>query len=112
MLGGPPIPSELTIVPTHYDAELGCLHVQFENVADPVEARNSILESLQEQARQMGVPGPNEEDLPTSLELVDTIRFEMDLESGWPTAIYLERVTSFGPEGRLETTEIVLVEPE
>lgn len=112
MLGGPPIPSELTVTPTHYDAGQGCLHVAFENIADPVEARNSILESLQEQARQMGVPGPDEDDLPGEMELVDNIRFEMDIESGWPTAIYLERVTNFGPQGRIETAEVVLVEED
>jgi hypothetical protein len=112
LLGGSPIPSELTITPTHYDEELGCLHVGFENIADSVAARNSILEALQEQAEQMGVPGPSDADLPEELELVDDIRFEFDLISGWPIAIYLERTTDFGPQGRVETTEIVLVEPE
>lgn len=109
LLGGPPIPSELTITPTHYDADLGCLSVALENVADPVEARNSILQSLQEQAEQMGVPGPTDADLPEELELVDNVRFEFDLESGWPTAIYSERAISIGNQDRLETTDIVLV---
>jgi hypothetical protein len=110
MLGGPPIPSELTVTPTHYDPNLGCLRVALENVADPVETRNSILQSLQEQAEQMGVPGPTDADLPEELALVDEILFEVDLESGWPTGIYSERAITLGNQGRLETTDIVLVE--
>jgi hypothetical protein len=101
-LGGAPIPSELSITPTHYDAALGCLHVEFENIADPVETRNSILESLQAQAEQMGVPDPSEDDLPA----------ELDLNSGWPTAIHTERSIILSNQSRVETTSITFVEPD
>lgn len=107
MLGGSPIPSELTITPTHYDAELGCLRVMMQNVADPGEARNSILETLQEQARQLGVDGPTEDDLPAKMDMVDDMRFEIDLESGWPERVYAERAITLGNQSRLESTEIV-----
>ncbi len=110
MLGGPPIPSELTISPTHYDAELGCLHVLYENVADPVAARNSILEALQLQAREMGVPEPTGDDLPATLDLVDTIRIEFDLHRGWATAIYIERAVAIGDQGSVENGQLLLVE--
>lgn len=112
LLGGSPIPSELTITPTHYDADAGCLHVELENVADPVAARDSILEALQEQARQMGVPGPSDDDLPAELSLVDRVRFEFDLQSGWPIAIHTERAVNIATQSRLETTTIVIVEPK
>ena len=108
MLGGAPIPSELTITPTRYDAELGCFQVDFENVADPVATRNSILEALQLQAEQMGVAGPSAEDLPDELELVDFIHFEINVDSGWPALIASERTTTFGNQGRVDTTQIVL----
>lgn len=108
LLGGSPIPSELTITPTHYDAELGCLHVLLENVADPAAARNSILEALQIQAREMGVPGPTDDDLPATLDLVDTIRIEFDLDRGWATAVYMERAVTIADQGRIESGQILL----
>jgi hypothetical protein len=109
IFGGPPIPSELTVTPTHYDAEEGCLRVRFENVADPIAARNSILEALREQARQMGVPAPTDADLPLALEIVDYIVYDVDLVSGWPTAVSTERFITIGDQERIESSELQLV---
>jgi hypothetical protein len=50
-----------------------------------------LLRTLHEQARQMGVPGPNNEDFPAELELTNQILFEVDLQNGWPVAIQRER---------------------
>ena len=110
VFGGAPIASELTITPTHYDAAQGCLHVTLENIADPVAARNSILESLQVQAEQLGVPAPTEEDLPAELLLIDVMHFEVDLEAGWPITISAERTTAIGDQGREESATLRLVE--
>lgn len=112
ILGGAPIPSELIITPTHYDAELGCLRIEFENIADPVAARNSILEALQYQAQQMGVPGPREQDLPAELHLIDKIIFEIDLNDGWPTSIFTERSVTIADQGQVESNEYTLVAKE
>lgn len=110
LLGGAPIPSELVITPIHYDAEMGCLRIEFENIADPVAARNSILEALQIQARQMGVPGPRDQDLPSELHMIDKVIFEFDLNRGWPTYIFTERSVTIGNQGQIETSEYTLLE--
>lgn len=109
MLGGPPIPSELTVTPTHYSVDLDCLHVGFENVADPVETRNSILEGLQAQAQQLGVPGPTDADLPAEVDMVDRIHFELEFNSGWPTVIHSERAIILGNQSRSDCIATCLV---
>lgn len=109
ILGGAPIPSELVITPTHYNADMGCLRIEFENIADPVAARNSILEALQIQAREMGVPGPRDQDLPAELHLVDKIIVEIDLNDGWPTYIFTERAVTIANQGQVESNEYTLI---
>lgn len=112
LLGGEPIPSELVITPTHYNEEMGCLRIEFENIADPVATRNSILEALQLQAQQLGMPGPRDQDLPAEIHLVDKIIFDIDLIKGWPTYLRTERAISLGDQGQVETNEYRLATNE
>jgi hypothetical protein len=112
MLGGDPIPSQVTIRPTRYSDAQGCARIEWANAIDPNKARESIVEGLMAQAERLGIelepPEPGE--LPDAFNIQDEMQFDLDLATAWPERISWQRQIQIGDHRRTDERTIVLLE--
>jgi hypothetical protein len=106
-LGGEGIPSQVSIRPTHFDAESGCARIEWLNRWDPEAATASIFGSILPHLEAAGLPGLSLDELPGYLEVADRMIFQFDLASGWPAYIEVERTMRIGDQERIDRRVIV-----
>lgn len=108
ILGGDPIPNQAVIQLIRYDAELDCASVEWTTKIDKEKARESIIQGLQRQSKQLGIDPPAGDEFPTDFDFSDLIKIDMDLATTWPTTVFFERIIKVGQGQRIDQTTVNL----